>query len=190
MRKRKDMRVLSGKHDEVFVPSAAEGAFFNAVDELYRWLEMREALGLDPDGQLSCWPDGSCITVDQVRDWVKGMMASIGLDARRYGAHSLRIGGASAALAAGVPPAMIRLMGRWSSGVYEIYCRMSLQAALRVGASICSAEVSTVEGGFHEEHLELLPHETAHAEETGMLGMDGHGTAAALLEEPCGEDPA
>ena len=118
------------------------------------------------------------------------MMASIGLDARRYGAHSLRIGGASAALAAGVPPATIRLMGRWSSDVYEIYCRMSLQAALRVGASICSAEVSTVEGGFHEEHLELLHGEVTHAEEAGLLEMDGDRMAAAILEEPGAEDPA
>jgi hypothetical protein len=48
---------------------------------------------------------------------------------------------------------MIRLMGRWSSDIYQLYCRM--QAALRVGASICSAIVDTVEQGFHEEHLEL-----------------------------------
>ena len=101
--------------------------------------------------------DGTAITVDMVRDEVKALMESIGLDPAHYGAHSLRIGGASAALAAGVPPSLIRLMGRWSSDVYEVYCRLSSQAALRVGGSIAAAEVETVEGGFHEEHLELLP---------------------------------
>ena len=76
-----------------------------------------------------------------------------------YGAHSLRIGGATAALAAGVSPALIRLMGRWDSEVYEIYCRMSVQSALGVGRALTSADVDTVEEGFHAEHLELLPDE-------------------------------
>ena len=73
----------------------------------------------------------------------------------------MRIGGATAALAAGVPPQLIRLMGRWSSDVYEIYCRMSREAALRVGRSLTSTAVHTFEGGFTEERLELLPDEVA-----------------------------
>ena len=92
---------------------------------------------------------------------VKLLMQAVGMDPARYGAHSLRIGGATAALAAGVPPALIRLMGRWSSDVYEIYCRMSEQSALGVGQSIAAADVSTFEGGFQEEHLELQPDEVA-----------------------------
>ena len=51
-------------------------------------------------------------------------------------------------------------MGRWSSDIYEIYCRMSEQSALGVGTSIASAVVSEIDGpGFHEEHLELQPSE-------------------------------
>jgi hypothetical protein len=38
---------------------------------------------------------------------------------------------------------------------------MSTQAALGVGAAIASADVTTFEGGFQEEHLELLPDEVA-----------------------------
>jgi hypothetical protein len=51
------------------------------------------------------------------------------------------------------------MMGRWSSDIYEIYCRMSLQAALQVGTALASATYDTFEGGFHEEHLELQPAE-------------------------------
>jgi hypothetical protein len=51
------------------------------------------------------------------------------------------------------------MMERWSSDVYEIYCRMSLQAALQVGAALGSATYDTFEGGFHEEHLELQTEE-------------------------------
>ena len=61
---------------------------------------------------------------------VKLVMEAAGLDPSLFGAHSLRIGGATAALAAGVSPSMIRLMGRWASDIYEIYCRMSRQSAV------------------------------------------------------------
>ena len=102
-----------------------------------------------------------------LREQVKRLMQAIGLDPARFGAHSLRIGGASAALAAGVPPTLIRLLGRWSSDVYEIYCRMSEEAALRAGTALASASVSTFEGAFHEEHLELLPREVEQLAQIG-----------------------
>ena len=51
-----------------------------------------------------------------------------------YGGHSLRIGGASAALAANVSEAVIRAMGRWDSDVYELYLRGSLSCAAKLFA--------------------------------------------------------
>eukprot|EP00966_Prymnesium_polylepis_P054710 1264549-Prymnesium_polylepis.1 len=50
-------------------------------------------------------------------------------------------------------------MRRWSSDIYEIYCRMSEQSALRVGTLLASARVQPLAPAFHEEHLELLPAE-------------------------------
>ena len=50
-------------------------------------------------------------------------------------------------------------LGRWSSDIYEIYCRMSLQAALGVGRSIASQRVDSFESGFRTESLEMLTHE-------------------------------
>ena len=170
MRKRKDLKVLTGKHHVVVLGGG--GSVLDPVDELAVWLEVRAALGLPDDGPLFCWPDGSCITVSEVRAEVRALMEAVGLDAMLYGAHSLRIGGATAALAAGVPPAMIRLMGRWSSDIYEIYCHMSEQAAMGVGTAICSAEEVQLLGGFEEEHLELLPQEL---ELVGPRGGAGGG---------------
>jgi len=47
------------------------------------------------------------------------------LDLAEFGAHSLCIGGATAALAAGVmDTAAIRCLGRWSSDVYEVCMRL------------------------------------------------------------------
>ena len=55
-------------------------------------------------------------------------------------------------------------MGRWSSDVYEIYCRMSAQAAVRVGLALSSQTVTPYEGGFRDEVLELQ------AEEVDLVG--------------------
>ena len=86
-------------------------------------------------------------------------MQSIGLDPMFFGAHSLRIGGASALLAARVEPTLIRLMGRWSSDVYEIYCRMSREAAASVSVLAGSTSFEELERAFVTEDLELLPGE-------------------------------
>ena len=159
MRKRKDMKVLRGKHATVVL--AGGGELFDTVRLLERWLRVRAGLGIDSQAPLFCWPDGRGVTVAELRAMVKRVMAAAGLDPALFGAHSLRIGGATAALAAGVPPALIRLMGRWSSDIYEIYTRMSLEAALKVGRAIASTRVTSFEGGFREERLELQPAEVA-----------------------------
>ena len=159
MRKRKDLRVLRGKHSEVML--AGGGSVLDPVGDMLEWLRARRALGLADDGPLFCWPDGRGFTVREIRAAVKAVMQAAGRDPDRYGAHSLRIGAATAALASGVPPQLIRLMGRWSSDVYEIYCRMSLQSALRVGVTITSAAGVQPTTRFEQEHLELLPSELA-----------------------------
>ena len=158
MRKRKDLRVLRGKQARVLI--AGGGSYFDAAAELERWMECRRGMGLPANGPLFCHSDGRAITVAEVRAEVRRVMMAAGQPPEKFGAHSLRIGGATAALAAGVPPQLIRLMGRWSSDVYEIYCRISAQSALRVGAAIGSAAVTPLDARFETEALELLPYET------------------------------
>ena len=159
MRKRKDLRVLRGKHDSVLL--AGGGRFLDAPAELARWLSRRHAIGLTGEHPLFCHPDGRAITVSELRTMVRRCMAAAGLDPTKFGAHSLRIGAATAALGEGVPPETIRLMGRWCSDAYHVYCRMSFQSALGVGAAIGSSCVLPTAPAFTEEHLELLPFEVA-----------------------------
>ena len=140
-------------------PHARGGSYLDAAADLERWLQCRAQLGLPGHGPLFCHSDGRAITVGEVRDEVKLVMQAAGQPPSLFGAHSLRIGGATAALAAGVPPQLIRLMGRWSSDIYEIYCRLSAQAALGIGAAIGSATVSPLHARFESEGLELLPGE-------------------------------
>ena len=66
--------------------------------------------------------------------------------------------------------------------MYQIYCRMSSQAAIAAGQQLASAEVDTVEGGFHEEHLEMLP-----AEVSARRDAHGFGEADGQMG---GEDEA
>ena len=102
-------------------------------------------------------------------EMVKYLMKAIGLDPDRFGAHSLRIGGATAALAAGVQPTLIRVLGRWSSDIYEIYCRLSLEAAAGMGAVIGSTPFEDVEQGeFVTEELEATSLELAAARHVDM----------------------
>ena len=101
------------------------------------------------------------LTVAQVRDMVKALMLDMGEDPKLYGAHSLRIGGATAALAAGVSPAVIRLCGRWNSDIWEIYARISREATANVTSLIGSTPFHDLERGFHADELEMLPDELA-----------------------------
>ena len=60
-------------------------------------------------------------------------------------------------------------MGRWSSDVYEIYCRLSAQAALSVRAAIGSATVTPLGKRFETEALEILPSEAEYLFREGGL---------------------
>ena len=109
-------------------------------------------LALDPVPRAhdACTPlfrsaDGSALTVRGVRAMIKLLMASLGLDERRFGAHSLRIGGATAGLAAGLSPAALRAAGRWSSDVYQLYARASAQALQLIATVVGSTPFEDLE---------------------------------------------
>jgi hypothetical protein len=159
MRKRKNLQVLRGKDHTVIV--AAGGKHFDAAACMFEWLAARRAAGISDGKPLFCHPSGKAITTAEVRSMVRKVMEAAGRNPAVYGGHSLRIGGATAAHAANIPPSLIRLMGRWSSDIYEIYCRLSIESALSVGQAIASAQVTPAAEAFHDECLEMLPSEVA-----------------------------
>jgi hypothetical protein len=125
----------------------------------------------------------AAITVRQVRAMVQLLMQRLGLDSRRYGAHSLRIGGATAALAAGMSAAAIRAAGRWSSDVYRIYCRLSRQSAASVASTIGSTPFEDLERGvqFVDEELMLTVGEMPGQAVDSFVERD-------LIEDAWGDD--
>ena len=70
--------------------------------------------------------DGSAITEAQVRSTIQALMADEGAVGADFGAHSLRIGGATALYRAGASHVDIMTMGRWSSDCYRLYVRSCL----------------------------------------------------------------
>ena len=62
-------------------------------------------------------------TAVALRALVKRIAREAGFSDERFGNHSLRAGGATDLLAAGVPDIMVQKMGRWESETYKIYFR-------------------------------------------------------------------
>ena len=92
---------------------------------------------------------GAAMTVPEVRDTVKLLMRGLGLNADKFGAHSLRIGGATAGLAANLSPAALRAAGRWSSDVYLLYTRASREANRHISRMIGSTP-------FHDTERDVV----------------------------------
>jgi hypothetical protein len=144
-----------------WVPLELEGG--GALLDPVAALERLFALDPVPSGQWATTPlfrreSGAAFRVREVRGMVRMLMAGLGLDASKFGAHSLRIGGATAALAADMSPAAIRTAGRWASDVYILYARASKQSARRVARVIGSTPFEDTERGvFFDDDLLLTP---------------------------------
>lgn len=152
MRPCKKLRYRGNKTVPVFL---FDGSILTPVTELLRLFRVDrvppEAYATTP---LFRRASGKPYTTDYVREIVRFLMSSVGLPPLLYGGHSLRIGGASAALAANVSEAVIRAMGRWDSDVYELYLRGSMDSARRMGSVIASTSYEDFEAMFdHEEFV-------------------------------------
>ena len=60
----------------------------------------------------------------------------------RLNTHSFRIGGASAAAAAGISDSQIQILGRWSSDAYRRYIHVSDNQVRTLGAALVSERQS------------------------------------------------
>ena len=141
---------VQGKTVKVWL--AGGGEFLDPVAALQELFQVdkvpREAWASTP---LFREADGSAFTTSRVRAVVRGMVGKLVEKPMEFGAHSLRIGGATAAMAAGVPIHYIKAMGRWSSEIYEIYCRLSDAAVIRFGRAIASIDYVDFENEFQTE---------------------------------------
>ena len=75
-------------------------------------------------------------------------MVAVGWDPELYGAHSLRIGGATALFAGGADPMVIRPMGRWSSDCYRLYVRACFEQTVAWTSRMGSQRVRDIQGTY------------------------------------------
>ena len=100
----------------------------NAICALTALLALRCLTPTMPESApLFSLPGGYVLTYDDVRAHVKWSAAAAGLDPDKCSTHSYRSGGASHLLAAGVPPDIIKALGRWRSSCFLDYAVPSVE---------------------------------------------------------------
>ena len=81
-------------------------------------------------------PSGS-LSYTRMRELFLAKLSQLGFDAKRFGLHSLRSGGASAAANAGVPDRLFKRHGRWrSESAKDGYVKDSISSLLSVSQSL------------------------------------------------------
>ena len=151
-RKQGARKTQQGKQVPVLLTSG--GKFLDPVKALKELFE-RDPVPKDVRASTPLFrgADGAAFSTARIRGLVKWMVAADGGDPALYGAHSLRIGGATAALAAGVSALVIKAMGRWGSDVFEIYAHLSDRAARSFGRDVSSVDYEEVQGAYYSEDL-------------------------------------
>jgi hypothetical protein len=95
------------------------------------------------------------LTVDSLRASLRAILSNIGRDGSAYGAHSLRIGGATAMAFCQASAEIIKDVGRWNSDAYLRYIRECRGDYMSYMTRICSADVDDIEA----DHLDLDAHD-------------------------------
>ena len=73
------------------------------------------------DGPLLVWSDSLPLTKEQFVIGVRNILRKGGLEGADYAGHSFRIGAATSAAKAGIPPHLIKMLGCWESQAYTLY---------------------------------------------------------------------
>ena len=127
-------------------------AVFCLATDMFAWAQRARPIKHDPF--LTCRTGYSGIPVmleyRRMLAYCKRAATASGFDPKRFGTHSLRIGGASIMAAAGLPDHYIQTLGRWKSLAFLAYIRMSL------GAMMQSMEKIINPGWYTDEHMRLL----------------------------------
>ena len=153
MRPAKNMKHRRGKTVPIVIGGGGE--FVDACMEVMRMLEMDPSpRGQEAGTPMFRKPNGSAFTTDDIRAIVRQLCFAIGEEPLLFGAHSLRIGGATALFAAGADPIHIRTMGRWSSDCYRLYVRACFEQTMAWTRKLGSQRVHDVQGTYERSAQE------------------------------------
>ena len=107
-----------------------------AVAAITKFVKLKEkSLSTCQDSHVFSWP-GARMSVKYFNKLIKEVASSLGLKSKHYSSHCFRAGGATTATNRGVPPHVIKQMGRWTSNCFELYVKKPKQALIRAQRSI------------------------------------------------------
>ena len=98
-----------------------------------------------PHHLVFCAGTYSPLSHPQLTAEVRQLLSCTGMSPSDYASHSFRIGAATTAAAVGLPPYLIKTLGRWNSNAYMCYtrCPQSVIAATSQQLSAASVPVNT-----------------------------------------------
>ena len=82
--------------------------------------------------------NGEALTRTVLNSNIRTLLLCLGYQHKHYAPHSFRIGAATTAAAANLPPWLIKTLGRWRSDCYEVYIRAPRSIIDSVPATLAS----------------------------------------------------
>jgi hypothetical protein len=83
-------------------------------------------------GPIFTYQNGSFLTREKLTSETRLLLSMGGLNSTEYAGHSFRIGAATSAAAANLPPWLIKVLGRWSSDCFERYIKTPVSILAQV----------------------------------------------------------
>ena len=110
-----------------------------AVRALRKYLSIRIVTGSAP---LYVFSSGLYLTRDKVTTVLRTLLQRLNIPTELYASHSFRIGAATTAAEAGLPPWLIQTLGRWSSNCFTLYIRTPPSILQKVPSMLATASTS------------------------------------------------
>ena len=108
---RKGQTVVIGRANSKLCPISA----------MLAYIESRTPL--PNSGPLFTFQSGSFLTRGKFTSETRDLLSKGGLDSSEFAGHSFRIGAATTAASANLPPWLIKVLGQWSSDCFERYIK-------------------------------------------------------------------
>ena len=109
------------------------------VRALRKYLALRLTSGTSA---LYVFQSGNYLTRTKVTTIIRTLLQRLGISSELYASHSFRIGAATSAAEAGLPPWLIQTLGRWSSNCYTLYIRTPPSVLQKVPGLLAATDTS------------------------------------------------
>ena len=109
------------------------------VRALRKYLALRLTSGTSA---LYVFQSGNYLTRTKVTTIIRTLLQRLGISSELYASHSFRIGAATSAAEAGLPPWLIQTLARWSSNCYTLYIRTPPSVLQKVPGLLAATDTS------------------------------------------------